>query len=237
MIGRFLLGLGLALGSFANAALISVNFEQFTPGLGTPEVESTLVGPAGGLGTQWNQYADEDSAGTLVDSTGASTTVAFTTNFSEGRSGGSGNTPMFRSTLTDFGRGETRTIEITGLDADGVYDIWLTSYRDSTAARERTFGRWTANNSTTSTSVQFIDNRSGRNGTTFVDGYNFILFESVVADGGGVISFTGKGMTTAEGFDDDYRLGLSGFQIEQVPEPSALALIALGGLVCLRRRR
>jgi hypothetical protein len=222
-----------------NAALISVNFEQFTPSLGTPETESLLVGPAGGLGTQWNQYADDDSTGIMVDSTGANTTVTFTTNFSEGRSGGGGNTPMLKSTLTDFGRVQSRTLTISGLDPGGLYDLWLTSFRDSSAARERTAGKWTLVNTTTSAAAQDIDNRVGRNGTTFVLNYNYAEWQNVQADGTGQIVVNGKGFGIADGYDDDYRLGLSGFQIQTVPEPTAFAFIGAGllGLMVSRRRR
>jgi hypothetical protein len=208
----------------AQAQLINVNFEQYTPGPGTFAVESELVGPAGGLNTRWNQFADEDSAGPLIDSTGAATTVEFTTNFSEGRSGGGGNTPMLRSTLTDFGRVQSRTLTITGLQADGFYDLWLTSFRDSTAVRERTAGKWTMVNATTSPSAQDIDNRSGRNGTSFVLNYNFALWESVMADGSGQIVVNGKGFGTVDGYDNDYRLGLSGIQIKDAPPREPLEL-------------
>jgi hypothetical protein len=191
------------------------NFEQFTPSLGTPEVESTLEGPAGGRGAMWNQFADEDSAGPLIDSNGTLTTVAFTTDFTEGRSGGSGNSPMMRSTLTDFGRGLERTLAINGLEANGMYDIWLVSYRDSTAARERTVGVWSMPNVTSSPVPQIIDNRIARNGATFIDGLNYIRFGNVQANGAGQIVCNGNGADTGEGFDDDYRLGLSGFQLWQ----------------------
>lgn len=222
----------------ANAALVSVNFEQYTPSLGTFEVESTLVGPAGGLGTEWNQYADEDSTGVMVDSTGAPTTVTFTTNFSEGRSGGGGNTPMLRSTLTDFGRGQQRRLTIDGLVVDGRYNIWLTSFRDSTSEVERTVGTWSTPNSTKSPISQIIDNRPGRNGTTFVDGYNYVLFEKVIADASGQIVFDGQGLIIDLPIsNNDYRLGLSGFQILEVPEPATALLAGLGLLgVCFRRR-
>lgn len=56
-----------------------------------------------------------------------------------------------------------------------MYDIWLTSFRDSSAARERTVGTWTTDNATVSPSSQIIDNRPGRNGTTFEEGYNYIF--------------------------------------------------------------
>jgi len=208
----------------------NVNFWTFTPaGSYSPEVESVLIGPANGLGERWNQF-NANSGASLLDSTGVATGVAFTTNFSEGRAANAGNTPMLRSTLTDFGRGASRTLTITGLQPDGLYDVWLASYRDGVTI-ERTYGRWTANNPTSSSNIQFIDNRDGVNGTTFVEGYNYIVFLSVVPDGSGVISFDGKGMMLADGADGDYRLGLSGFQIAPAagpPPPTDTLVINLG---------
>ena len=198
---------------------VNVNFNAFTGGNFTPgfnEVESELSGPAGGLGTGWNQFSANSSSGTLLTPSGIGTGVAFTTDFSEGRFDGAGATPLLRSTLTDFGRGAASTLSITGLQPGALYDVWLASYRNQGSAVERTFGRWTANNPTTSDGIQFIDNRDGQNGTTFVEGYNYIVFETVEVDGSGEISFDGKGMTVADGADDDYRLGLSGFQLTPV---------------------
>ena len=235
---KLTLALALAAAPFANAALINVNFNGFTGAADAGQVESSLEGPGGGLGTSWNQFADEDSAGTLVTSTGAATTIEFTSNFSESRYNGDGpSLTMLRAALTDFGRGATRNLTITGLELGGIYDIWLVGYRDSTAARERIVGNWATTNATTSSTDQLIDNRVGNNGATFVDGYNYVLFENVVADGAGQIVFDGKGATILDGFDDDYRHGLNGFQINAIPEPSSLALLGLGGLMVLRRRR
>lgn len=206
----------------------NVNFWTFTPpaqGPFFPPAESELFGPAGGFETRWNQF-NAASGSNLLDPSGVLTGVSFTTNFTEGRAGGAANTPMLQSTLTDFGRGAARTFTISGLPEGAIYDVWLASYRGSTAANERTYGRWTANNPTASDTVQFIDNRDGQNGTTFEEGYNFVVFQSVLVDANGQISFAGKGMMLADGADGDYRLGLSGFQLV----PSSPALIASFGI-------
>jgi hypothetical protein len=236
-----LVAIALSAAPVANAALINVNFNGFTGGNPGPttQVESTLVGPGGGLGTSWNQYADEDSSGVMVDSTGAATTVTVATNFSEGRYDGTGAIlTMLRATLTDFAKGATgRTITISGLDAGSLYNIWLVSYRDQGSAAERIVGTWTTANTTSSAPTQLIDNRVGQNNTTFVDGYNYVLFESVEASVGGQIVFSGTGARIVDGFDADYRLGLNGLQIELIPEPSSALLGGLGLLALLRRRR
>jgi hypothetical protein len=221
----------------ANPYAVNVNFNAFTGANFTPgfnEVESELVGPAGGLGARWNQFSANSSSGTLLDPTGIGTGVAFTTNFSEGRYDGTGATPMLRSTLTDFAKAQDapdRTFTITGLVPNESYDVWLTAFRNQASAGERIYGRWTANNPTTSASVQFIDNRVGQNGTTFVEGYNYVVFTGVAADENGQISFVGTAMGIAEGADADYRQGLSGFQIAPAagpPPPTATLVIDLG---------
>ncbi|PXA04417.1 hypothetical protein DDZ13_07755 [Coraliomargarita sinensis] len=200
--------------------------------------EAELFGPPGGANTSWNQYADEDTSGTVVDSTGASTTVQVLTDFSEGRGGSSSDLGVFRGSLTDFGRGETRNVDISGLAADGLYDIWIMAYRDNGTARERLGGYWTANNTTASATTQLLSSYNTRNGTTFEEGVNYIVFEDVVADGAGTISFTGVGgKSTDPDFNDDVRLGLSALQIQAVPEASTFALIGLAGLALIRRRR
>jgi hypothetical protein len=106
---------------------------------------------------------------------------------------------------------------------DGYYNIWLASFRDSTSEVERTAGTWSTVNATTSPASQIIDNRSGRNGTTFEDGYNYVLFEHVQADGSGQIVCNGQGLIIDEPIDgNDYRLGLSGFQIVETEAPLAM---------------
>jgi len=227
----------------AHAALINVNFEQFTPGLGTFETENTLEGPAGGLGTEWNQFADEDSSGILVDSTGANTTVAFNSNYGEGRNSGGNDLTMLNSLLTDFGKGAVRTINITGLTPGGEYDVWLVTFRNQSTETERNVGTWSTSNTTSSPSTQLIDNRGALNGSTFVENYNYVLFDSVIADGLGQMSFTSDGGNSGDSFDGgtlsaDFRMGLNGFQIQSIPAPAALpAGLALFGLLAVRRKR
>jgi len=211
----------------SHAQTVNVNFNGFTGGNPgpQPQVESTLEGPAGGLGTRWNQFSANSSTGTLVDSLGSPTTVGFTTDFSEGRfNNDSAPLNMFETALTDFGRGQTKNLTITGLGVGGLYDIWLVSYRDSGVIQERLYANWATTNTTASAPDQFVDNREGNNNSTFVDGYNFVLFEGVVADDRGQITFDGKGQTVLDGADNDYRHGLNGFQIQGAVSRIPLAI-------------
>lgn len=236
----------LGVATSANAVLINVNFEAFTPGttVFTPEVESTLSGPAGGLNTEWNQYADEDSTGVVVDSTGAATTVALATNFTEGRRASNLATlPIFRSTLTDFGRGAARNLTISGLVAGSLHDVWIVAYRDQTTAVERLSGTWSTTNPTTSPISQLLDSTVTQSDNAFLAGVNFLLFSNVQANGAGMIVFNGQATIVDLPIDgNDFRLGLSGVQIQSVaiavPEPASLALCLVGvTLAGIRRRR
>lgn len=232
----------LAAISSSQSALVSVNFTG-----GTGETASSLVGPAGGMGTSWNQFNGPNSSGTLVDSTGAASTIAINSNF------GLPNTfdspvidlTMLRGSMTNFGKGvDDTSVTISGLTIGGIYDVSLVTLRNqpfssgTPMGTEQYVGWWSTTNTTTSSSNQLVDARGAAvNTTTFVDGYNYVRFGNVVANGGGNIVFTGVAGPLLDGSDNNYRLGLNGLQINQVPEPGSLALLALGGLVGLRRRR
>lgn len=210
--------------------LINVNFNGFTGGNppgGPAQDASTLIGPAGGLGTTWNQYAANSSSGTIVDSTGSPTTVTVTTNFSEGRYDGTGaSLTMLRATLTDFSKGiASRNVTIRGLEANGHYDVWMVSHRHQGSASERQFGSWSTLHETISPSPQIVNGTAGAlNGSTFVAGVNYARFANVKASGTGQILINGKAARFADGFDADYRLHLNGLQIAPAapvlpPEP------------------
>ena len=219
----------LAMTPFANAALININL---TAGAAD---ETGLTGPAGGAGETWHQ---------ISGASGAAGSTTITTNF--------GLTafdtpvidlPMLRGSMTEFGKGvDNRTVAISGLENGGTYDIWMVSFRNQGAFNgqaEQYAGWWSTSNATTSASDQFIDARGAVNNTsTFVDGYNYVLFENVEADGSGNILFTGTAGDLLDGSVNAHRFGLNGLQINQVvPEPGSLALLAFGGLLALRRRR
>ena len=113
---------------------------------------------------------------------------------------------------------------LNGLEPEGVYNIWLLSYRNfsnPSFTTERNVGTWSTTNTTTSPSSQAINSQTvGTNGTAFVEGYNYVLFGNVKATAGGVIAFTAKG----QGFGspqntNSRRVHLSGLQIEKTTPP------------------
>jgi hypothetical protein len=205
--------------------LINVNFTA-----GQAQTESSLAGPAGGLLTRWNQYADADSTGTVLDSLGEATTVTIDTNFGFTAF----DTPvidltMLRGSMTEFGKGiDDRNVTISGLDPGGFYNIWLVTLRNQpfgSDGTEQYVGWWSTTNATMSSSSQLVDARGEViNTSTFVDGYNYVRFETVEADGSGQIVFTGTAGPLLDGSNDNHRLGLNGLQIEETDPPLARIL-------------
>ena len=69
----------------------------------------------------------------------------------------------------------------------------------------------------------------------YVQDENYVFFDDLVVDGTGtiVIDLTpGGGLDAGGGFHD-----VNGLQFSVIPEPGSLAMIAMGGLFVLRRRR
>jgi hypothetical protein len=218
----------------SQAVLINLNYNN------AGDTPSGLSGPAGGLGTTWNSVTSSGATGALQDSANDPTTVSVaTTGYNAGpdlSTATPGNLPIYRSFLSSFGRPGSHTVTINGLASEGLYDIWLLSYRDiATGGTERSVGTWATTN-TTSPSSQLVDSEADLDAVAFIDGYNYVLFSNVEATVGGVISFTGDGVGSAIN-SERRRLHLNGLQINAVPEPSSTALLGLGGLALMLRRR
>lgn len=213
----------LLLGGISHGQLINVNFTG-----GTAETASALSGPGGGLGTTWNQFAGPNSPGTLVDSTGAATTVAITSNFDLPNTfdGTVIALPMLRGSMTNFGKGVDNTsVTISGLEAGGFYDIWMVTLRNQpfgSNGTEQYVGWWSTTNGTTSPGNQLVNAVGASiNTSSFVAGYNYVLFENVEANGSGNIVFTGVAGPLLNGSNNNHRLGLNGLQIEKTTPPVA----------------
>ena len=217
-----------------NALVINVNFNGWTGGgaVGS-ETESTLVGPAGGLGSKWNQFASASAGGVLSDSGGVATPVSFTTTASEGRTWGNPSLKMLHSALTHFGKGQDMTLTITGLTPSSRYNVSLASHAHNASTAERAHGIWSTTNPTSSASAQTLNGVStALNGTTWEAGKNHVNFESVVADSAGKIVFLGDATDVGEFDTLAYRLPLNGFQIVQLPPlppPAPVDLAAIPG--------
>ena len=124
-------------------------------------VRSGLVGPAGGLGDTWNTTgASTFFMDDLLDSTGAATTVDFTTDTgSQGNNGwGSPALTMLSSAYFQFGHADPYNLVISDLSAGQRYDLYIASYY---ANETGSLGTFTTTNVVSNGTTQIADNGGG----------------------------------------------------------------------------
>jgi hypothetical protein len=210
----------------ASAAVISVN-------LTSSGAQSTIVNPGYGLwaegGNTWNTGSlSSGTSSSYVDSGGNATTVALTLAMAP-TAGTNSNGSFGPDDLTFQGTyggngGGVSTATITGLDMNQAYELLFYHAKNN------------ANEIETANGVSpedFTGITTAANTSVYEDGFgaaagHFLYYSSVSADGGGdiVILMDGTGYET-----------VTGFQIRSVPEPSSTALLGLGGLALMLRRR
>jgi len=202
----------LAMAASANAELINVNIDC------TARTESTLDGPiygtgGGDVGTTWNQILHESgwfdglSDTDLLDSTGAATTVDFTTDSGCMWPWGNPDLVILRSAVFAWNWDTVQTMTLSSLNGSEKYDLYLASFHPNEEGNRALFS---TNNTTTTTSPQIVDNDgSGGNNSTWVVGENFVIFEDVEPDGNDeiIVAFVSDSGTNAK------RAYLSGFQL------------------------
>jgi hypothetical protein len=227
----------LAFVPVANAVVINYQVTQ----AGSVSPESTLFGPdLHAAGTEsWNMDQWSGSTPTvtnMVDSSGVSTGVGITQDGFTGVDDWNITVPltMLHRSASAFGNGpgNSASFTITGLTSGSLYDLYIATAHTVLT----TVGQWSTSNSvngsTSSTTIILDNTGSESNGTTWVNGVNYVLFSQIQADVTNKITMT-ESLTTLNGS----RMGFSGFQLISVPEPSAALLGGLGLLALLRRRR
>lgn len=148
----------------------------------------------------------------------------------------------------EWATGVSKTLNgtISGLAAGGVYDLYLYGLgdqMDGTGIGKGQNSGFTIDGVTQQTSWDLVP---GGNGLLW-EGFEFVLFEGVAADGDGNIAFEWFNPNTDTGDKDGNPskwAGFNGLQIAgeftPVPEPTTMALLGIGGLLLIqaaRRRR
>lgn len=217
-------------------------------------------GPYASTGTWWNTV-NVDSSGTLgvpatfVDSQNNLTSVTVIpggplsyTNSNDGHTNG-----IASSVVDDQGwrlNGQFNApagITITGLDTTKLYNIYMIGANAN--ANGNRFGYVDDNSVVASSQDPFPsaiiwETSDGTTPATFVEGANFLLFENLKPTQGSGGIYDGRlntgagsiGLTFGDGITGNFTQ-FAGFQIVEVPEPGSLALLGLGGLAMLARRR
>ncbi|GEM_PF-570889 len=198
----------LAMMATANAVLINVNIDT------TARTQSTLDGPIFGnggsdLGARWNQSLGTPVSGTsLLDSTGAATTVSFTSNASYVGIWGAPALKILTGGAFQWVPTAEYTLTISGLDSGEEYDVYLASFHPNENGNRVLIS---TSNTTSTVGTQIADSGGGGgNDSTWVRGENFVVFEDVEPDGSNRIIFTLDSDWTT---DFTKRAYLSGFQI------------------------
>ena len=207
----------------ASAAVINYNVTRNAP------PATTVSNPGYGLwaqgGNTWN-VSSANSVLNLVDSGGNATTVDFTTSMgSRNQNAGFGPDDLtnqgYYSTNDDV---NVATATISGLGINQSYELLFYHAANNPTEIE------TANGVSPE---DFTGITTAANTFVYADGFgaangHFLYYSSVSAGPSGEIEI----LMSGGGFET-----VTGFQIRSVPEPSSTALLGLGGLALMLRRR
>ena len=191
-----ILALLLAAAELVDGRVVNVSLGD-TPG-------SALNGPAGGAGAVWNSWSPIE--GILLDSDGNPTTVEVAAE-GEGPYGDWWCDMQLLSGGLAARDQEVKLVRISGLDSASTYDIYLACARGERAANTL----FSQVGPTSPVIPRQADNRSARNGSSWVWGQNYVLFQDLAPDATGTVAFSFAGVGT---------FGiLNGLQIIEMGEP------------------
>ncbi|MEI7898821.1 MAG: hypothetical protein WCK89_01110 [bacterium] len=175
-----------------------------------------LVGPAGGLGETWNQkLGGPITASALLDSVGTVTTVAYGLSQYWGPDAWGPPLDMLKGGAWVYGWA-TPTLQISGLTAGKQYDVYIASAYVNEGGYKH-YAVFATANSTVSSSPQTAENNGG-DGSTWIRGQNYVLFEQVRPDVDGKIIFN------LSGVDGKY-VTFNGFQLVEIPPGGTVIMV------------
>jgi len=176
--------------------------------------KTSPAGPAGGAGATWNQFTwsgqwQSVTGSSLKNSANVTTTVGFdfTNQWSAFDPWGNPSQTLLKNGANPNG---SQTGIITGLTPGAKYDVYIASYHGN----DRNNGSFSTTNPTTNGSSQSLDSTATPNGSTWVEGQNYVAFMGTVADGSGIISLTWNPIN---------HLAMMGFQLVAAGTPTPAA--------------
>jgi len=243
-------------------AVLEVNFDvaRFDD---APKIEDLGAGqgPHASTGTIWNRIDPDENGGLafttpIQDSQGNDTGLTLgagpggLTNSNDGHANGIASSVVDNQgwRVSEQFNAEA-SLAITGLDPTKLYNVYVIGANADGSANR--FGFADDNTVVANASPPFTDpliqwfSSTGNNPTSsFVQGDNFLLFENLKPTQGTGGIYDGRlnnGVGTIAiafgGGSSGNVTQFAGFQLVEVPEPGSLALLGLGGLAMLGRRR
>jgi hypothetical protein len=189
----------------------------------------------------WNYMSSGNAtAESLLDSTGATTSVKMTrTNMSSNTDLG-GNAPVgFGELYKGYLYFTSGSIVLSGLDPSRKYDVVFFSgfSNNDGGTLNRHYGAEITHNTTT---LRSYGNLGTGGSTTLTEGQNYVHFKNLSPTGGGTLTFAAAKNTAVDPNVPGFKLGgvgvINGIQIA-IPEPATMGLLGLGALILTARGR
>jgi len=221
----------------ASAASIAVNFVQNDKNQKFDGGE--LIGPTKIDSSNWNSTIDRDSGSkaageigskhTLIDSTGATTTATIEWSSKNVWSNGDGNSTdeakLAVGYLDDGGAGASFTLSNIPYAQYNVYVLFTSDKNGDYTHGTLTIG-----------GTDYLDGPFNAHGRV-TDGTGWVLADGTVYGNYAKVENLSGSSLTVSATRDQGRSPITGVIIEKVPEPSSAALLGLGGLALILRRR